>query len=77
MANSPRCTTCAGKRGKQVPGRCDECPTGTHRADAHLCPGCATKGGLRCESCKTNLPTPAHRHQPSDGMAGPTGFGGC
>lgn len=77
MANSNRCTTCQGKRGKQVPGNCTECSGGTHQAMVTLCPTC-TKG--RCEVCKTPLTRTCGTPTPTNSIefgAGPTGFGGC
>ncbi len=86
MSNAFRCTTCATKRGKMVPGHCTECPNGTHMAMVQLCSACTTAHGNfgdRCEVCKAPLPTtcnpPSKPHTTSsfDGMAGPTGMGGC
>lgn len=78
MANSDKCTTCATKRGKMVPGNCNECPGGTTQAMVKLCPTCA-KG--RCVVCKTLLTgsTNGGNGTPLSDIlgAGPTGFGGC
>ena len=79
MANANRCPSCQTKVGVQVPGRCSECPGGTHQKMVKLCPTCS-RG--RCEVCKTPLLPPsgtATRNQSDEPLfgAGPTGFGGC
>lgn len=77
MANSDKCTTCATKRGKMVPGNCAECTGGTSQAMIKLCPTCANG---RCVVCKEPLPGGSGDSGGGSSIelgSGPTGLFGC